>query len=186
MTTFETFQATKEWTDDLGTVLADDAWTDDPVPARGWLYLGSLYIDEVLAHWPDDCRSRGRWHLLIERDEWITDDLELLERKLYAFAVSVGYVKREKFDSGDRSEHVERVFACNKLALAFRDIAAAANVINEVLSRNEALNNAVPTNWPLGMSADEFAAECYAMADHYEGEADEARALTRNPENHKD
>jgi len=26
----------------------------------------------------------------------------------------------------------------------------------------------VPTNWPLGMDAIEFAAECFAMAEHYE------------------
>ena len=54
-----------------------------------------------------------------------------------------------------------------KIAAAFEAIAAAALQINEVLGRNEALNESVPTNWPLGMSADEFAAECQAMVEHY-------------------
>ncbi|PWT72134.1 MAG: hypothetical protein C5B60_09910 [Chloroflexi bacterium] len=57
------------------------------------------------------------------------------------------------------------------LAIAFRRIAHAATTINEVLAKNEHLNNTVPTDWPLNLSADEFAAECFAMADHYEAEA---------------
>jgi hypothetical protein len=54
-----------------------------------------------------------------------------------------------------------------RIAGAFRQIQQAAMVINEVLGRNNALNESVPTNWPLNLSADEFAAECMAMADHY-------------------
>ena len=54
------------------------------------------------------------------------------------------------------------------IASAFRKIYTAAMVINQVLLDNEDLNNSVPTNWPLNMSADEFAAECNAMAEHYE------------------
>jgi hypothetical protein len=60
------------------------------------------------------------------------------------------------------------------LATAFRRIAHAATVINEVLHNNEDLNNSVPKNWPLGMSADEFAAECVAMAEHYDAPATES------------
>jgi hypothetical protein len=55
-----------------------------------------------------------------------------------------------------------------KIAAAFRQIQAAAAVIAEVLGSNDELNETVPTNWPLNLSADEFAAECSAMADHYE------------------
>jgi len=54
------------------------------------------------------------------------------------------------------------------LATSFRRIAHAASVIAEVLGEDEQLNNAVPANWPLALSADEFAAECFAMAEHYE------------------
>ena len=42
-------------------------------------------------HWPEAAKARGKWHLLIGRDEWITDDLETLERKLYDWAASEGY-----------------------------------------------------------------------------------------------
>ena len=50
-----------------------------------------LYIEEVQPHWPDAAKARGKWYLLIARDEWITDDLETLERKLYDWAASEGY-----------------------------------------------------------------------------------------------
>jgi len=71
------------------------------------------------------------------------------------------------------------------LATAFRRIAQAADIISAVLHENERLNNSVPTNWPLGMSADEFAAECHAMAEHYEQQEAEPPVpggWQRNPE----
>jgi hypothetical protein len=71
-------------------------------------------------------------------------------------------------------DHIDRLhddIDRRTLATAFKRMALAATTINEVLHDNERLNNAVPDNWPLGMSADEFAAECFAVADHYESEA---------------
>jgi hypothetical protein len=53
------------------------------------------------------------------------------------------------------------------LAQAFRQMHQAALIINEVLRRNDRLNETVPTNWPLPASAGEFAAACEAMAAHY-------------------
>ena len=53
------------------------------------------------------------------------------------------------------------------IAKSFRAIHQAAVEINEVLGRNELLNDTVPTNWPLNLSADEFAAECWGMVEHY-------------------
>jgi hypothetical protein len=73
-----------------GFLFADARWDGEP-PARGYLYLGELYIEEVQPHWPDAAKARGKWHLLLDRDDWITDDLETLERKLYDWAVSEGY-----------------------------------------------------------------------------------------------
>ena len=90
MMTFEQFQATREHSDDLGAVLSDARWEDEP-SAKGNLYLGALYIEQVQDHWPEAARKAGKWHLLIGRDESIMDDLESLERKLYEFAVSEGY-----------------------------------------------------------------------------------------------
>ena len=55
-----------------------------------------------------------------------------------------------------------------RIADAFLQIYNAAMVINEVLGNNDHLNETVPTNWPLNLSADEFAAECAAMRDHYD------------------
>ena len=89
--TFEQFQATKTHCDDLGAKLSDARWEDEPVPAKGNLYLDALYIEAIQPHWPEAARKEGKWHLLIGRDEWITDDLESLERRLYDFAVSEGY-----------------------------------------------------------------------------------------------
>jgi hypothetical protein len=54
-----------------------------------------------------------------------------------------------------------------EIAGAFRQICSAAMKINEVLSRNDALDQAVPEAWPLPSSANEFAAACAAMAEHY-------------------
>jgi hypothetical protein len=54
------------------------------------------------------------------------------------------------------------------LATSFRRIGHAASVINDVLHGNDGLSNSVPKTWPLPMSADEFAAECFAMAEYYE------------------
>lgn len=58
------------------------------------------------------------------------------------------------------------------IAEAFRMIATAAMQINEVLGRRDDLNDAVPKDWPLNLSADEFAAECWHMADLYNEESD--------------
>jgi hypothetical protein len=74
----------------IGAAIADARWEGEP-PARGYLYLDELYIEEVQPHWPDAAKAQGKWHLLLDRDEWITDDLETLERKLYDWAASEGY-----------------------------------------------------------------------------------------------
>jgi hypothetical protein len=88
--TFTEFQATKQETNDLGTTLSDALWDNEP-PARGLIYLGVFFIDEVMAHWPEAARKQGKWHLLLERDEWISDNLAELEKRLYDFAISAGY-----------------------------------------------------------------------------------------------
>lgn len=61
-----------------------------------------------------------------------------------------------------------------RISESFSKIYSAAMVINEVLGRNDALNDSVPTDWPLNLSADEFAAECQAMSWHYEALAKRA------------
>jgi hypothetical protein len=53
------------------------------------------------------------------------------------------------------------------LAEAFRQIDAAALTIGEILRRTDRLDETVPSNWPLPMSAAEFAAACHVMIAHY-------------------
>ena len=88
--TFERFQATKKDCSDLGAALNDSMWDGEP-PAEGLIYLDALYIEKVSPHWPESARNQGKWHLIINRDEWISDDLTTLEHKLYDFAVSEGF-----------------------------------------------------------------------------------------------
>jgi hypothetical protein len=87
--TFQQFQATRTYCDDLGSALQDARWEDEPT-GKGNLYVGCLYIEERQPHWPGD--RDGKWFLLINRDEWISDDLEALERRLFQFAQDEGYV----------------------------------------------------------------------------------------------
>lgn len=89
--TFEKFQATKKECADLAAALGSENWEDAKHTPTGFIYLGSLYIENVLPHWPERARAEGRYYLILNRDEYITDDLELLERKLFDWAVAEGY-----------------------------------------------------------------------------------------------
>jgi hypothetical protein len=90
--TFEQFQATRQWCEDLPAAVSSDNWGDDPQGTpKGNLYLGCLYIEHVQDWWPQDAKDRGDWYLLLGRDEWITNDLTALERRLYDWAASEGY-----------------------------------------------------------------------------------------------
>lgn len=92
--TFEEFQATRRRCDDIGAVIKDAHWEQEP--AKGNLYLDDeypLYIEETQPHWPEEAKAQGRWYLIIGRSEWITDDLATLERKLYEFAGSEGLLR---------------------------------------------------------------------------------------------
>jgi hypothetical protein len=90
--TFEAFRATRQWCEDLRTTPYFESFDDDM--ARQWdsgerlrpsgnLYLGSLIIEEVQPDWPNNARDDGRWHLIISNAEYISDDLEALERRLF-------------------------------------------------------------------------------------------------------
>jgi hypothetical protein len=92
--TFEQFIATRTWSDNLavdckpfGPFEDFDASTLQP----GYIYCDCLFIEKVADWWPEDARDQGAWHLLIERSEYITDDISALEVRLYRWAVSAGY-----------------------------------------------------------------------------------------------
>ncbi|ATU94412.1 hypothetical protein [Phyllobacterium zundukense] len=52
----------------------------DSVAKTGYVYAGDTYIEDN----PDD--ARGKYYLLIERTDWISNDLEELEVILWAMA----------------------------------------------------------------------------------------------------
>lgn len=88
--TLEEFVATREWCDDLGEKIQDARWEDGP-KGVGYVYLGTLYIEQVQEHWPEKAKAKGKWYLLIERDETITDDLSKLETELWEWAKDSGH-----------------------------------------------------------------------------------------------
>jgi len=71
-------------------------------------------------------------------------------------------------ENGGKAVTVKQDLDRLTLAISFRRIGSAATAIADVLRENESLNETVPANWPLGMCAVDFAAECFAMAEHYE------------------
>lgn len=85
--TFHEFQATKFHCADIGAAIGADMGVTDPV--SGNMYVGCLYIEERQPWWPDE--AKGNWHLVIDRNTRISDDLESLERELYEFATTAGY-----------------------------------------------------------------------------------------------
>ena len=85
--TFEEFQQTREFHPDLGKVDPQMPWCegqrhDFRQPALS--YDGRSYgIKLVTEDWPARASREGAYHLLIGNMEWIDDDLEELERRLY-------------------------------------------------------------------------------------------------------
>jgi hypothetical protein len=80
MLNLEEFRQTGRDCDDLGSALSTDFGHDEPT--RGRIYVDCLYIEQM---------RDGRWTLIIGRCEWI-ESLPQLERRLYEFARSEGYL----------------------------------------------------------------------------------------------
>lgn len=60
---------------------------DRPAAVHGHMYMGGYFIESTDT-WDDtDARRQGKYYLILERDEFITDDLESLERKLYEYLI---------------------------------------------------------------------------------------------------
>ena len=98
MMTFEQFQTSGRYCGDLGKAL-DDASFDDADGSGQKLATGRIYGDpryplyiESTKDW-ETVRSNGNaWYLILERDEYLSNDLPQLERLLYDFAVTSGYL----------------------------------------------------------------------------------------------
>ena len=88
--TFEQFQATRQWSDDLA-----ETTTDASVEGvKGYAYgeHAEAYIEELGDDASAEAKAQGRWYLHIYNQEWISDDLEGLERRLYGYAESEGLI----------------------------------------------------------------------------------------------
>jgi len=86
---FAEWQATREACPDLGAQMDDDSLTGVP----GLIYEGG-YIEEPVG----GCRG-CRWHLIIERSEWESDDLEELERILFfEWVLPNGFIVDQRAD----------------------------------------------------------------------------------------
>lgn len=84
------FLATKQWCDDLGVSLRDSTYSGD----NGYTYCdGTLFISctDNWVHLPYG--KNRRWHLLIGKNDWFSDDITVLESRLAAFAVNEGYIQ---------------------------------------------------------------------------------------------
>ena len=81
--TFEQFQASRAWHDDLSKTSLSDASLED---VSGFLYVDSLYIEA-----PAGGAAPNLYHLQIGRDEWLSSDLEELERRLYEYGCNEGH-----------------------------------------------------------------------------------------------
>ena len=82
--TFEQFQATRKWSDDLAATVGSDLWGDDT--ACGQAYAEGLCIESAL-----HIEGATGEYLLTIGNMQMFGDLETLERKLYDFAMSEGY-----------------------------------------------------------------------------------------------
>jgi len=65
----------------------------NPGHATGYVYLGKLWIEDVTDAWPADARERGTHYLMLGNCEYVSNDLELLERRLYEYARDEGFMR---------------------------------------------------------------------------------------------
>ena len=85
------FRALRRHVDDIGAHISNGAYFDEKHKTAGYIYQIAegdvLYIEEVSPHWSESARLKGKYYLLIHREEWFSDDLEALERRLYEYAM---------------------------------------------------------------------------------------------------
>ena len=83
---FEKFQSTRKYVQDLGPVIEDESLDG----VGGYVYLDCLYIEDV-ATWTENVNKLNRWYLLLGRCDWHSNKLEVLEHRLYDWAVREEY-----------------------------------------------------------------------------------------------
>lgn len=75
MLTLQQFRATRQFETDLASRFGIDA---DAVAKAGYVYADECYIELI----PNN--PHGRYYLLIERSDWISNNLAKLEERLYS------------------------------------------------------------------------------------------------------
>ncbi|CDX26786.1 hypothetical protein MPL3356_60553 [Mesorhizobium plurifarium] len=75
--TYDEFVASKRRTE----TVCHDIGFDDGEPERGgFIYADCCYIEDA----PPELAARGKYFLLIERFDWVSDDLEEMQKILWA------------------------------------------------------------------------------------------------------
>lgn len=83
MMTFAQFQATRAECADIGAKIGADFGG----LVSGLLYAGDLYIEKMQGNFA----AAGAYQLVIFNENYVSDDLAMLERKLYEFGRDEGY-----------------------------------------------------------------------------------------------
>jgi hypothetical protein len=87
--TFEEFKATRHVVPNLAAA-HPECFGYEGRP--GFLYLGTcLFIEIAGPLWPAKAREQGGFYLILNNDEYISDNLDELEKKLFDWAQSEGY-----------------------------------------------------------------------------------------------
>jgi hypothetical protein len=84
--TLASFIASGHDSDDLRADVEEGAefWDDDVVIAPvGRVYANRWWIERVMPHWPVESQNRGAWCLTVGNEITISDDLPMLERRLF-------------------------------------------------------------------------------------------------------
>ena len=84
--TFAEFQATRREVPHLGDVINETFVNKTP----GFVYLDRLYIEKQAAWWPEHLKAEGLFYLRIGNVEYVTNESELLECRLYVWAADAG------------------------------------------------------------------------------------------------
>jgi hypothetical protein len=90
--TFEEFQSTARWSEDLGSDLSLDDEHD--IGAKGYIYLDQLWIESTETWEPHPLRAPfQKWYTRIGNQEYESDTLEVVERRVFHFAVDLGLTR---------------------------------------------------------------------------------------------
>jgi hypothetical protein len=90
--TFAEFQATRREVPHLGDVIDEPFVNKTP----GFVYLDRLYIEKRAKWWPEELKARGQFYLRIENQEYVANELDLLECRLYVWAADAGYLGEKR------------------------------------------------------------------------------------------